>query len=499
VNGKGIGESSHFVENSEVHSGDETIVIEDENEGENENEGSVYEDSEQNAHSDESDYEMAFKFGSSFGYFDESREDIESYISRLKSVMVVGKVPDDHKIHALISSLGPEAYSTLRNLCVPVDPTTKSFNDCVKLSVDHYTDVNLLSVQHFKLDNRVQQVVESVAKYAEALSFLTRSCKFADATAVNSYLSNVFPRNLLDERIKMIVIPENLGFEDCVKRAKALESTYSQLSIVNTKPPEATATSSTSQAFGSEEGASTVHALKYKSSYINETRQDSGVQHGKPRQFRQDQSRQWRPRQQQQHYKACWRCGGGNYSHDSCWCRQSRCYSCGGTGHLSRMCYNARRKEKNIMEKKQSKYKSSGKVNFAAEPSSLVSTCSDSESDDSDVGINVICSIQKSDIDFSISCSVNNIELLMQVDTCADVTIIPYEIFKEKYPDIDLHKFSDSLTTYGGKPLKILGECTVCVTYNNKKFNDMPLVVVDANAKQPILFGKNWLSVIALD
>jgi hypothetical protein len=135
VNGKGIGESSHFVENSEVLSGDETIVIEHENESENENEGSVYEDSEQNeqnAHSDESDYEMAFKFGSSFGHFDEGREDIESYISRLKSAMVVCKVPDDHKI-ALISSLGPEAYCTLRNLCVPVDPTTKSFIDCAKL------------------------------------------------------------------------------------------------------------------------------------------------------------------------------------------------------------------------------------------------------------------------------------------------------------------------------------------------------------------------------
>jgi hypothetical protein len=76
-------------------------------------------------------------------------------------------------------------------------------------------------------------------------------------------------------------------------------------------------------------------------------------------------------------------------------------------------------------------------------------------------------------------------------------SIIPYEIFKEKYPDINLHKCSDSINTYGGKPLKILGECTVCVTYNNKKFNDLPLVVVDA--KQPILFGKNWFIVIALD
>jgi hypothetical protein len=164
--------------------------------------GTVYWSDRDSSGSDESSGEMAFKFGG-FGYFDESKEDIESYLSRLRSAMIVGKVAEDHKIHALISSLGPEAFCTLRNLCVPTYPATETYEDCEKLLIEHYVDVSLKSVQHFKLDNRVQQEGESVAKYAEALRYLAHKCKFASADAMNSYVTNVLPRNLRDDRNKI--------------------------------------------------------------------------------------------------------------------------------------------------------------------------------------------------------------------------------------------------------------------------------------------------------
>lgn len=453
--------------------------------------------------SSDSDLEMAFKFGN-FGHFDETKEDIESYLSRLKSAMVVGKVAEDHKVHALISSLGPEAYCTLRNLCAPTDPAEKSFDDCAKLLLEHYVDVSLLSVQHFKLDNRIQQPDESVAKYAEALRFLARSCKFADSNAMNIYLANVFPRNLRDDRIKMIVIPENLGFEDCVKRAKALETTYAQISLVNTKVSDTTSGGTSAQASAMEGNTSAVHALRYKTSGNSDTRRDLGRHRGGSRELRRDEAReyrQWTPRQREA--VSCWRCGGSNHSQDSCWCRQMRCYSCSETGHLSRVCYKARKKERKLKENKQnkqSKYKKGGKIHFTADKGEQVSTDdSDSESGDSDTAINVICSVKKSGVDFSINCSVNNTDLIMQVDTCADVSIIPYEIFIDKFPDLKLNKSTDHLSTYGGKVLKIIGECSVDVSYRDKIYNDLSLIVVEANRNQPILFGKNWLRVIQLD
>jgi hypothetical protein len=176
---------------------DGTIVIESEEEILN---GTVYWSDSDSSESDESSGEMAFKFGG-FGYFDDSKEDIESYLSRLRSAMIVGKVVEDHKIHALISSLGPEAFCTLRNLCAPTDRATETYEYCEKLIIEHYVDVTLKSVQHFKLDNRVHQEGKSVAKYAEALRYLAHKGNFASADAMNSYLTNVFPRNLRDDRI----------------------------------------------------------------------------------------------------------------------------------------------------------------------------------------------------------------------------------------------------------------------------------------------------------
>jgi hypothetical protein len=85
--------------------------------------------------------------------------------------------------------------------------------------------VNITSVEYFILDHRMQQQGESVAKYAEALHHLARSCKFASAEQMLSYLTIVFPRNLRDVKIKEILIPEGLSFEDAVKKAKALECT----------------------------------------------------------------------------------------------------------------------------------------------------------------------------------------------------------------------------------------------------------------------------------
>jgi hypothetical protein len=61
-----------------------------------------------NSSSSESDKVMLFKVGGTFGTFDELKVDIESYISKLKSTLIVSKVQEDHKVHALISVIGPQ-------------------------------------------------------------------------------------------------------------------------------------------------------------------------------------------------------------------------------------------------------------------------------------------------------------------------------------------------------------------------------------------------------
>jgi hypothetical protein len=85
---------------------------------------------------DNSEDEMASKFGS-FGAFDETRVDIDTYLSRLKSTIIVSRVSDEHRIHAVISALGPKAFNTLRNLCSPSEPQDVPYDDCIKLFKEH--------------------------------------------------------------------------------------------------------------------------------------------------------------------------------------------------------------------------------------------------------------------------------------------------------------------------------------------------------------------------
>jgi hypothetical protein len=78
---------------------------------------------------------------------------------------------------------------------------------------------------------------------------------------MTNYLTNVFPRNLRDDRIKAIVIPEKLEFEKAVTRAKALECTYAQLSLMH-HPHEPQASASANVATGSKIEHDSINAVR---------------------------------------------------------------------------------------------------------------------------------------------------------------------------------------------------------------------------------------------
>jgi hypothetical protein len=477
----GADQSSNKTDSSSIITEESVIWITDE---------SDLEYSDCNSSSSESDIVMSFKVGGTFGPFDEAKEDIESYISRLKSTLIVSKVQEDHKVHALISVIGPQAYCTLRNLCSPVDPSTKTFDECTQLLIDHYANVNIMSVQHLKLDTRIQQPGESVAKYAEALRFLAHTCKFTSVDVMNSYLTNVFPRNLRDDRIKMILIPENLKFEDAVKRAKALECTFEQISVINATQTKSTEVAGASAASISNNDDSVVHAVHSRLGRGSDQRRDT---------TRQDDRgfRHWLPRRDLS--ERCVRCGG-SHDPDTCYMRDQRCYSCGGVGHLARMCHRARHASKKKEDKKTSKshkYKKHGRVHYTACNDNVESSTSSDSSDP--LGVNMISSIHKANDGFTIVCRVNNVDLTMCVDTCADVSVIPYDEFIRVFPDTKLTPCTDTLTSYGGTNLQVLGQFFVTVAYNKQLVHDLPLVVVKTNMRQPNLFGLNWLRIIKID
>ncbi|KAH7939596.1 hypothetical protein HPB52_014806 [Rhipicephalus sanguineus] len=58
---------------------------------------------------------------------DESTSDWPSYEERLSSFLQVNRIPEDDKVHAFLSLVGPKTYSLLKSLSAPELPTAKGF------------------------------------------------------------------------------------------------------------------------------------------------------------------------------------------------------------------------------------------------------------------------------------------------------------------------------------------------------------------------------------
>ena len=53
--------------------------------------------------------------------------DWDEYEERLQAFFIANDVADAKKVHVTISLLGKQAYSTLRDICLPDLPSSKSF------------------------------------------------------------------------------------------------------------------------------------------------------------------------------------------------------------------------------------------------------------------------------------------------------------------------------------------------------------------------------------
>ena len=91
--------------------------------------------------------------------------------------------------------------------------------------------------------------------------------------------------------------------------------------------------------------------------------------------------------------------------------------------------------------------------------------------------------------------SVGGVQVSMELDTGASVSIVSEDLYKQYWPGRSLDSSTIKLQTYSKQLLVIVGSFNVPVEYGSQKAT-LPLVVVKGNG--PMLFGRNWLEVIKL-
>ena len=71
------------------------------------------------------------------GEYNELTETWKSYTERVAQFFVANQVANDRKVPALLAIMGGKTYGLLRNLTMPENPSTKSYDEIVKLLKDH--------------------------------------------------------------------------------------------------------------------------------------------------------------------------------------------------------------------------------------------------------------------------------------------------------------------------------------------------------------------------
>ncbi|KXJ06273.1 hypothetical protein AC249_AIPGENE3586, partial [Exaiptasia diaphana] len=78
----------------------------------------------------------------------------------------------DKRRAILLSVIGQETYSLLRNLVSPAKPTDKSYNDLVSALKNHYEPTCSVTVERYKFHTRTRKPNESVPEYVSELKKL---------------------------------------------------------------------------------------------------------------------------------------------------------------------------------------------------------------------------------------------------------------------------------------------------------------------------------------
>ncbi|XP_063915487.1 uncharacterized protein K02A2.6-like [Zophobas morio] len=105
--------------------------------------------------------------------------DWKIFYTQLTQYFVVNNITDDKIQQALlINCCTEESYKLLENLCVPEDPTKKTFRELITLFDKHFVPPKLHFPERYKFYHAVRGRDEEIVEWASRIRHLASKCKF---------------------------------------------------------------------------------------------------------------------------------------------------------------------------------------------------------------------------------------------------------------------------------------------------------------------------------
>nr|XP_053608362.1 uncharacterized protein LOC128674077 [Plodia interpunctella] len=272
------------------------------------------------------------------GPFDVTKDLWDSYVERLEQYFIANEVKVAMKVATLITVMGSDAYELMVNLCTPDKPSTKSFEDLVKVMKAHLQPKPSLLAERFKFRQRVQKENEIVIDYLTELKRLSKDCKFESAS-LKENIRDQFVCGLRNENIRQRLFAEedSITLEKAFRLAVAMETAETNAALVEDRTragkSDGLPTTSVNQLRSSERNrarrTSTWHGGMYRGQSDKETGAGASGRSGA--------GSDKRSAGKNPDTKRCNVCGG---QHEATLCkfRYYVCRVCNKEGHLKRMC-----------------------------------------------------------------------------------------------------------------------------------------------------------------
>ena len=198
----------------------------------------------------------------------------------------------------------------------------------------------------------------------------------------------------------------------------------------------------------------------------------------------------------------CYRCGG-NHLANNCSFKSAECRDCGKIGHIARVCKSKIRQTSRQPSRGTLKQPAGACKPQQKPVHSLISGQSPASTSDRPPPSNkvdntyTLFTLPGKVKPLVITVNLNGVDVSMELDTEASLSIISEETFRSIAQPMDNLQPTDiALTTYTGESLSIMGTYNVQVCYQSQ-VHTLPLIVVKGHG--PSLFGRNWLEKIKID
>ncbi|XP_014876941.1 uncharacterized protein K02A2.6-like [Poecilia latipinna] len=366
--------------------------------------------------------------------FEDGTEDWTTYVERVEQYCLANKVEDERKVAVLLSVMGAKTYNLLRSLITPAKPVDKSFREITEVLQKHFQPKLLVIAERFRFHKRNQSKTESTSTYIAELRRLSEHCQFGEG--LSDALRDRFVCGLHNESTqKRLLTEDNLTLHRALEIAISMETAAKDAGELQGKYIEPCA--------------------------VNKMRA-----------------------QPNDKLQTCYRCGKKSHDAANCWFKNKECLQCNKNGHIQKMC-RSKQYKKNKMWKKDRKLHEVNETDSNSSQENLA--C---------LELHTIQEKEKYKGAIWLTPKVQGVKLKMELDTGSALSLISYEDYRDKFPNLKLKHTSVKLKTYMGERITPLGKLKVKVEYEKKKCN-LELYVLQ-NGGAP-LFGRDWLKHIQLN